>query len=454
MNQNEIQARDVNRRDFLKGGSVAALLSMLGGVELLAEPEAAPAEGAATGDKLKVGVIGLGPWGREIVTTLLKVPEVEVAALCDTYPASLRRAAKDVPNALQTPDYKAILQNKDIPAVIVATPTHKHLEIVLAALKADKQVYCEAPLANTIEDARAIALAAKTASKLAIFQAGLQRRADPQTPFLLKFIRSGAVGQTLFARAQCHKKESWRQESANPDREKEVNWRLDKSLSLGLIGERGCHALDQLGCFIGSLPTAVSGWNSLVLWTEDGRDVPDTVQAMFEFPKGVRLSFDATLGNSFEAAYEMLYGANAALMLRDGKAWMFKEVDSPLLDWEVYAHKDTFYKDTGIALVVDASKPPPQIDPADLAIVTSPLFFSLQNFARNVNDLLVNKKGFIETFGADDLDGLIEHLAQKVNHRPAAGYVEGFQATVTAIKANEALLTGQRIVLKPEWYEV
>jgi len=125
------------------------------------------------------------------------------------------------------------------------------------------------------------------------------------------------------------------------------------------VGEVGCHAIDQTAWFLNAKPRAVSGFGSLLVWSDDGRDVPDTVQAAFEFPGGVRLIYDATLGNSFDGAYEMLYGANAAVMFREGKAWMFKEVDSPLFGWEVYAGKDQFYKETGITLVVDASKPKP-----------------------------------------------------------------------------------------------
>lgn len=455
MNENDTQSQDFNRRDFLKSGSVATLMGLLGGVELLAQPDtaAAPAEAADTGPKLKVAVIGLGAWGRELLNTLVRVPQAEVAAICDTYPASIRRCAKDLPNVAQTEDYKTILDNKDIAAVVVATPTHKHKDIVLAALKAGKHVYCEAPLAESIEDARTIALAAK-AAKQAVFQAGLQRRADPQWPFLLKFIRSGAIGQAVFARAQWHKKNSWSSQSSNAAREKELNWRLDKSVSLGLVGEQGCHALDQLAGYLNGLPTGINGMGSVLVWNEDGREVPDTVQAVLEFPKGVRLIFDATLGNSFEASYEVLYGTNAAVMMRDGKAWMFKEVDSPLLGWEVYAGKDTFYKETGITLVADASKPPPPAGQAPDPITTTSLFFALQNFARNANDVILAKKEYLEAYGEGDLDGLNEHLSQKVHRRPVAGYLEGFQATVTVIKAKEAILKGQRIALNPATYEL
>ena len=141
--------------------------------------------------------------------------------------------------------------------MVIATPTPDHKEVALAALKAGKHVYCEAPLAGSIEDAREIALAAKAAKHLA-FQAGLQMRSDKQRLFLLPFIRSGALGTTVLARAQWHKKTSWRSASPNPEREKALNWRLNKATSLGLIGEIGSHQIDQAGWFLNALPTAVT----------------------------------------------------------------------------------------------------------------------------------------------------------------------------------------------------
>src|SRR2546425_6733082 len=137
----------------------------------------------------------------------------------------VRRSRTKAPGAAQLEDYQAILANKDIQAVIIATGSHQHKDLAIAALKAGKHVYCEAPLANTIEDARAIALAAK-AAKEQVFQPGLQLRADPERHFLLPFIRSGALGTTVMGRAQWHKKVSWRSASPNPEREKAMNWRL------------------------------------------------------------------------------------------------------------------------------------------------------------------------------------------------------------------------------------
>ena len=454
MNENELNSQDFNRRDFLKSGSVATLMTMLGGVDLFAAANSIPgAEAKSTGPGIKMAVIGLGNWGREILNTLALIPQAEVAAICDTYPASLRRGASASPAAVQTQDYKSVLENKDVKAVVVATPTHLHKDITLAALKAGKHVYCEAPLAGTIEDARAIATLAK-ASKQLVFQAGLQLRADPQRHFLVPFIRSGAIGQSLMARAQYHKKQSWRATSPKPEREKELNWRIAKASSLGLIGELGCHAVDQTTWFLNLQPTAVTGFGSIAFW-KDGRDVPDTVQATMEFPGGVILNYDATLANSFDAQYEVFYGSDSAVMLREGKAWLFKEVDSPLLGWEVYASKETFYKETGIVLKANASKSVPASTPssAESQFTNTPLSSALTAFARNCADMSAAVEDAIGAFGADDAENIAAQVA-KVQKRPTAGYLEGFQNAVTVIKANEAIMNNQRIVLKPEWYQL
>jgi predicted dehydrogenase len=464
MNPNESDLFGFNRRDFLKSGSFATLMTMMGGVELLGRAEDALPD-ASTGVKVKVAVIGMGAWGREMVKTLGTVDQAELASICDTYAPILKRAAAGAPGAAPVADYQAILGNKDIKAVIVATPSHKHKDIVLAALKAGKHVYCEAPLAHTIEDAKAISLAAKAAPQGVIFQCGLQVRCDPQRRFLLPFIRSGALGKTIEARAQWHKKTSWRSASSNPEQEKALNWRLSRETSPGLIGEIGIHQVDQAGWFLNKHPVAVTGFNSLAFWNKDNRDapddrdVPDTVQAVFEYPGGVRLMYDATLANSFDAAYEIYYGSDAAVMLREAKAWMFKETDSPLLGWEVYAPKQEFYQATGIALIAGHSKSAAAATKKDAVpkeeppYVQATLATALTTFLKNIQDVEVamsNAEGLKDD--PDALKGILGDAMARL--RPAPGYLEGFQATALAIKANEAILAGKRIELQQDLFEL
>src|SRR5881397_1748549 len=161
----EQQQQDFNRRDFLKGSSVATLMAMLGGVELRAQAQYSKAEEKEPGMTVKCGVIGLGARGREIVSTLARLKQADIAAVCDKYPAFMRRGANLAPKAKPLDDYRKVLDDKEVKAVLVATPTHQHKQIVIEALQAGKHVYCEAPLAHTIDDARAIAHAARGTKK-------------------------------------------------------------------------------------------------------------------------------------------------------------------------------------------------------------------------------------------------------------------------------------------------
>ena len=183
----------------------------------------------------------------------------------------------------------------------------------------------------------------------------------------------------------------------------------------------------------------------------------DTVHALFEFPNRVQLAYDCSLANSFDADYEMYYGSDAAVMLRENKAWMFKEVDSPLLGWEVYARKDDFYRETGIALKAGGSKQT-SLDEK----VTSPmkledtaLYNALDRFLRNAIELGAAEEDAVSAFGAEDKTSIDDQVSRvKARLRPTAGFLDGFQATVMAVKANEAVVTGNRIQFKPDWFEL
>lgn len=453
---------EVNRRDFLRGGSAATVMMLMGGIPILAaeeEKKDAPADdttnykGEAT--PVNVGVIGCGPWGREIIKTLSLIPHGPVVAVCDNYAAMVKRAATLAPEAARYDDYQQLLADPKVQAVVVATPSHLHKEIVLAAFKAGKHVYCEAPMATTFEDAAAIARAAREQLKLN-FQVGLQNRADKQIVNLGTFIRTGVLGKALKAQHQFHKKQSWRLPSPNPDREKALNWRLDKALSLGLAGELGIHQIDVTNWFFNSLPLAVTGFGSLVQW-KDEREVPDNVHALIEYPGGAFLNYEATLGNSFESEMGTFYGTDCAIMIRERRAWMFKEADAPLLGWEVYAKKDAFYKDSGIVLGAGNTNQKAQMKATegDAVDETTALQYALDHFLINSYSLQSGVEDFIATYGADDKKALDEFLAELAKTRLAApGWKEGFESAVTVIKTNEAVQKGQRIAFQKEWFEL
>lgn len=214
-----------------------------------------------------------------------------------------------------------------------------------------------------------------------------------------------------------------------PERESELNWRLSSKTSVGLIGELGIHHLDLAIWFLKSLPTSASGMGAIINW-KDGRDVADTLQCILEFPSNVRMIYSSTLASSFSDSFTLFQGSNSSLMMREKQGWMIKESDSPLLGWEVYARKEQVHNETGIALVADATKileaGKEPAKEAALAPTQDALSRALDDFARSVRN----------------------------DSKTVCGPLEGYQATVAAIKANEAIVAGSRVIFDKSSFDL
>ncbi len=415
---------ETSRRDFLKtAASLLVVFTQEDLVKATVIQEAAPASPA-----VKIGVIGIGQWGKEILSSLSRSASAQVVAICDSYEPALKKGQEIAPKATLVADYRKLLDSPDVEAVIISTPSHQHKEIALASVQAGKHIYCEAPLATTLEDARAIALVAQQSSKLK-FQAGLQGRANALYNHILKFVKSGALGTAVQIAAQWNKKTSWRRMAPGPERESELNWRLSSKTSVGLIGELGIHHLDLAIWFLKSLPTSASGMGAIINW-KDGRDVADTLQCILEFPSNVRMIYSSTLASSFSDSFTLFQGSNSSLMMREKQGWMIKESDSPLLGWEVYARKEQVHNETGIALVADATKileaGKEPAKEAALAPTQDALSRALDDFARSVRN----------------------------DSKTVCGPLEGYQATVAAIKANEAIVAGSRVIFDKSSFDL
>jgi hypothetical protein len=137
---------------------------------------------------------------------------------------------------------------------------------------------------------------------------------------------------------------------------------------------------------------------------------------------------------------------------------MFKEVDSPLLGWEVYARKETFFKEVGIVLAANATKLAAQGDNPvmDTQVAKQgPLYYALEAFIRNTDLMKTGVDDFTTNFGSDDEKALVEYLADVNKSRsPAADWKEGYEATVIAIKAHEAIMKGGKVELANELFNI
>ena len=327
---------------------------------------------------------------------------------------------------MATTEWRRLLDSPDIDAIVIATPTPDHREIALAALQARKHVYCEAPIASSIDDARAIATAAKAATGV-VFQGGLQGRSNALYSHVLKFVKTGVLGDLALVNAQWSRKESWRRAAPTPERERALNWRLDKS-SPGLMGEIGIHQIDLVSRYLGARPSAIVGSGGIAAW-RDGRETPDTASSLIDFgtTKG---TVRATLASSFGGAYTIFQGSNSSLLLKENRGWLIKEADSPLLGWEVYARKESVHDETGIAMVADATKL--------LAAGKEP-----------------GKDGPVEPEKPALVMAFESFITSIRTGAPSAcGPAEAYAATVAALSANKAVVGNSRVEIRPEDYLV
>jgi predicted dehydrogenase len=189
----------LSRRDFL--GTSAAVAAGLAA----AQTPAAAQNPVSAHDKLVVALIGCGGQGRGDLHAFMRLPEVEVAAVCDVDDTHIAAAARDVERAgkaahrLRTShDFRHILDQKDIDAVIIGTPDHWHAYVLIAACAAGKDVYCEKPLSHNIVEGRAMVEAARRNKR--VVQVGTQQRSGRHFQEAVQYVRSGQLGDILLCR--------------------------------------------------------------------------------------------------------------------------------------------------------------------------------------------------------------------------------------------------------------
>jgi len=402
---------DFDRRTFIKQtAGAAAVVAFLPDLSLAARSNAA--------DPLQVAVIGAGRQGRAILAELQKIPAAKVVALCDSDDSRLQSGLRRSQNAEGFADYKAMLgKKKEIQAVIIATPTHLHRQIALECIEAGKHVYCEAPLASTIDDCRSIAAAAGKAKTL--FAVGLEGRSNPVYKLARTFYKSDAFRDLISVNAQHHQKNSWRIAGGGDGaKDKEMNWRLDPAVSTGLMGELGVHQFDVIHWYLGAYPTSLRGSGDVRFYKDDGRKVADTAACDMAFGSGVRLHYQATLANSFQGRHEVFHGSNSAFKLAWTHGWMFKEADAPTQGWEVYANRQQFHNEEGITLIADATKLASQGKLKDgVGLPNTSLYYALEDFITSI----------------------------QTGKPPTCSAEEGMRASIVAILANKAVVTGEEI---------
>jgi predicted dehydrogenase len=308
----------ITRRRFIESGVLAAAAAGLG-----ARPAAAPS------DTVRVGFIGIGNRGDQLLDGFAKQPDVEIAALCDVYEPYLQRDAAAVhprykamgrvprmrtPVASSVPrvrDFRRLLERKDIDAVCIATPDHWHAVQAILAMQAGKDVYVEKPLSITLVEGRKMVEAQRSSGRVA--QVGLNRRGSPVYQQLLPLVRDGLIGKVTMARAyridNMHPNGIGRMKPEDPPpgfdwdmwlgprafRPYQYNiapycfrWWKDYSSQMG---NWGVHYMDVIRWLVGEqAPVAISAHGRRVI-VDDDRTIPDTMEATFEMPGGAIITF-------------------------------------------------------------------------------------------------------------------------------------------------------------------
>ena len=366
---------ETTRRIFLQQSTGAAALALM--------PSLGLARSLILDSELEVAVIGTGRQGRAILAELVKIEGVQIRGICDTDEQRLKSGSRRIKDARTYADHRALLDaEQGVQAIFVATPTHRHRQIAEDALAAGRHVFCESPLASTVEDCQALLEVAGRSDR--VFQTGMQGRSNPIYKLAYSFVRSGAIRELVSMRAQYHKKTSWRSPASDPAREKELNWRLDPEVSLGLVGELGTQQFDVLHWFSGGYPTQVRGAGSIRLYA-DGRELADTARCVLTFEDGLDLVYEATLANSFGGEYEEIAGTMGTVKLAWTAGWLFKEADAVTQGWEVYANRQQFHNEEGITLIADATKLAKQGKLQEgVGLPHPPLFYAVEDFVRSV----------------------------------------------------------------------
>jgi predicted dehydrogenase len=259
-------------------------------------------------EKIVLGVIGLRGRGKALLRGFASLPGVEVAYLCDidlnVIPAAravLGGQARREPAVVQ--DMRKVFADKDVHAVVVATPDHWHALATVWACQAGKHVYVEKPVSHNVVEGRRMVQAARKYER--VVQAGLQRRRAAQMERAAAFVRAGKLGKVPFARAWIagHRPSIGKKPDGkapdkvnydlwlgpaplrpfNPNRF-HYNWHWDWDYGTGEIGNNGVHGLDLVRMLLDlDAPLRVSSGGGKLFYDDD-QQTPDTQVATFDFP--------------------------------------------------------------------------------------------------------------------------------------------------------------------------
>ncbi|HTS27687.1 MAG TPA: Gfo/Idh/MocA family oxidoreductase [Bryobacteraceae bacterium] len=288
-------------------------------------------------ERIRIGIIGPGARGSEILRQALACANTECIGAADVYTRRLEAVRQIAPNAKTYSDYHRMLEDKNVDAVLIATPQHLHAECFTAALDAGKHVYQEKTMAFNVEHAKRMRAAVERAGKQRIVQIGHQWTSTGQLTDAVAWLKPDFMGKVTMIHAHMyrntpHGKPQW----TNPiypdmtpgnidwkaflgeapqrpfDANRYANWRFFWDYSGGNVFENMCHQL----CFWYKamrldIPRSVTMTGGLYLW-KDGREVPDTMNVSMEHDD-MLFTWDSGFGNERLGVTEEALGDNGTI---------------------------------------------------------------------------------------------------------------------------------------------
>ena len=317
-----MSASTLVRRRLLQGAAVAAAASVV----------------RAKGDSLRFGMIGVGKRGNAHLTRLVERSDVTVGAVCDTDPSArdTAQSAAQADDPRSYADYRELLRQEDIDAVLIATPCYLHAEMSAAALEAGKHVFCEKPLAISADQVKLVLDAARKSN--AVFQIGQQSRSSPHMQGVVREIHeSGLIGTPLVIKAQRHSTPSrpgTRREGGSGLQRRFPGWYNDVELSGDLIVENSIHNLDVCNWLAGSRPVSVYGHGK--------RYLPEPMPAGTVMMDG--FSVEYIYNNDMHLDYSQLYLHPRALKILPSGMWfvIYGEKGTIELDYSSWTYYDIY----------------------------------------------------------------------------------------------------------------
>ncbi len=317
-----------SRRKFLQQIGSASLVAAAAPLASFAAKEKAEEriirynKKISANDKVRVAVIGFGIQGHGDLATALKVPGVELAAVCDLYQGRLDNAKEMYGNdVFTTKNYKEILDRNDVDAIILATSDHWHARITKETLKKGKAIYCEKPMVHKITEGMSVVDAHKASNK--VMQVGSQRVSSIVYAKAMELYKAGEIGKLNMVNAVYDRQNAigaWEYTMPNDaspgtvdwdryiegmnkipfDAKKFFWWRNYKEFGTGVAGDLFVHLLSGTHVITGSKgPVKIFSSGQLSYW-KDERNVPDVMTGILQYPEtAAHPSFQLTLQVNF-----------------------------------------------------------------------------------------------------------------------------------------------------------